>query len=79
VDRARERHDVERRQFQRRRHGFAAGLLIGCMLAAASASFAAVQVGQVAPDFRLPLLTGKEISLSQFKGRPIVLDFWDSS
>jgi cytochrome oxidase Cu insertion factor (SCO1/SenC/PrrC family) len=79
VDRAKERYDVERRQFQRRRHGIVVALLVACMLAAASVSFAAVQAGQVAPDFRLPLLTGKEISLSQFKGRPIVLDFWDSS
>jgi cytochrome oxidase Cu insertion factor (SCO1/SenC/PrrC family) len=70
---------VQRRQLQRRRHGIAVGLLIGCMLAVASASFAAVQAGQVAPDFRLPLLNGKEISLNQFKGKPIVLDFWDSS
>ncbi len=54
-------------------------LLIGCVLLLASISFAAVEAGQVAPDFRLPTLSGQEISLAQFKGKPIVLDFWDSS
>jgi cytochrome oxidase Cu insertion factor (SCO1/SenC/PrrC family) len=70
---------VERGQRQRRRRGIAAGLVIGCLLAAAGVSFAAVQAGDVAPNFRLPLLSGQELSLDQFKGKPIVLDFWDST
>ncbi len=67
------------RWLQKRRHGMVALLLFGCLLTTAGMSLAAVQAGQAAPDFRLPLLSGKEISLGQFKGKPVVLDFWDSS
>ena len=33
----------------------------------------AVEVGQKAPDFKLPGTNGKEISLSQFRGKKLVL------
>lgn len=33
----------------------------------------AVQVGEKAPDFKLPATTGKNITLGQFKGKKIVL------
>ena len=33
----------------------------------------ALQVGQLAPDFTLPATTGKKISLSQFRGKNLVL------
>jgi len=29
-----------------------------------------------APDFRLPRLGGGTVSLSQFKGKPVILLFW---
>ena len=32
----------------------------------------------VAPDFELPSPDGKKVSLSQFKGKYVVLDFWAS-
>lgn len=32
--------------------------------------------GMVAPDFSLPDLNGKSISLSQFKGKKVILNFW---
>jgi cytochrome c biogenesis protein CcmG, thiol:disulfide interchange protein DsbE len=35
-------------------------------------------VGQPAPDFRLPLLQGGEATLSQLRGRPVVINFWAS-
>jgi peroxiredoxin len=36
-----------------------------------------VQVGKLAPDFTLPdALTGQDISLSAFRGRPVLLNFW---
>ncbi len=33
----------------------------------------ALNVGEKAPDFKLPATTGEKISLSQFKGKKIVL------
>ncbi len=34
------------------------------------------QIGQRAPDFTLPDLTGRPVALSSFRGCPVVLDFW---
>jgi len=34
---------------------------------------AAVKVGDVAPDFKLPATTGGEISLSDYRGKQMVL------
>ena len=34
--------------------------------------------GKQAPDFRLPDVNGKEISLSSFKGKYVLVDFWAS-
>jgi peroxiredoxin len=36
------------------------------------------QAGDVAPDFTLKTLDGKSVSLSDYKGMPIVLNFWAS-
>ena len=35
-------------------------------------------VGQPAPDFTLPTLEDTQVSLSQFRGRPVVINFWAS-
>lgn len=35
-----------------------------------------VQVGKLAPDFTLKNQTGEDVTLSSFKGKYIVLDFW---
>jgi thiol-disulfide isomerase/thioredoxin len=43
-----------------------------------SGSESGVQVGQPAPNFKLPDLYGHEISLDQYKGRVVLLDFWAS-
>ena len=45
--------------------------LIGALLVPGSVK--ALQVGQLAPDFTLPATTGKKISLSQFRGKNLVL------
>ncbi len=37
-----------------------------------------IQLGQLAPDFRLVDLAGKPVSLADFRGRPLVLNFWAS-
>lgn len=38
----------------------------------------APQVGKLAPNFQLPDLEGKSVSLSDFLGSPIVVNFWAS-
>ena len=35
-----------------------------------------VSIGQDAPEFRLPDLEGKQVSLDQYKGQVVILDFW---
>ncbi|RME43798.1 MAG: TlpA family protein disulfide reductase [Chloroflexi bacterium] len=37
---------------------------------------AAPQVGFLAPDFTATTLTGETVTLSQLRGRPVVLNFW---
>lgn len=38
----------------------------------------APEVGARAPSFTLPALDGDEISLADFEGQPVILDFWAS-
>jgi peroxiredoxin len=38
----------------------------------------AIKVGQIAPDFTLPDPSGKMISLSSFRGKFVLVDFWAS-
>ena len=45
---------------------------------AALATALKLQPGQPAPDFTLPNLDGQSVSLSQFKGQVVLLDFWAS-
>ena len=52
---------------------------IGALVAGIVASTAVgpVQAAPVrAPDFHLPLLGGGTVSLSTFKGQPVILLFW---
>lgn len=56
-------------------------LFAAFVFAAAPASFAAPSgpeqlIGKAAPDFTLKDISGKEVAFSQFKGKPVLLEFW---
>ena len=36
----------------------------------------ALEIGQPAPDFTLPATTGEKISLSQFRGKLVLVEFY---
>ncbi len=44
----------------------------------AAATGAAPQVGKPAPDFELTMIDGTKVRLSDFKGRPVWINFWAS-
>jgi cytochrome oxidase Cu insertion factor (SCO1/SenC/PrrC family) len=48
------------------------GLLLAVLIASGRAALA-LDVGDKAPDFTLPSTTGEKISLSQFRGKKLVL------
>ncbi|MGI9218182.1 MAG: redoxin domain-containing protein [Hydrogenophaga sp.] len=61
-----------------RRPFIAQGLALGAatlLPAAWRPAFAAVAVGQPAPDFTLQNTAGQPVKLSQFKGKPVVLEW----
>ena len=39
----------------------------------------AIQVGQQAPDFTMPSGGGEKITLSQYRGRPVVLAWYPAA
>lgn len=49
-------------------------LLAGCSVGYAGAKGAVP--GKAAPEIRLNDLDGRTVSLSQFRGRPVLIDFW---
>jgi thiol-disulfide isomerase/thioredoxin len=55
--------------------GISAMILASCSRAP-SGSEATVEVGQQAPKFKLPDLSGQEVALDQYKGKIVMLDFW---
>lgn len=61
----------------------AALLVLGCAWIAVSRvpatpdpTTAAPQVGFLAPDFTLTTLAGETVTLSELRGKPVVLNFW---
>ena len=48
-------------------------LLTGCLAVSCSSG---TKVGEAAPDFQLQSLDGRTVSLSDFRGQPILLNFW---
>ncbi len=51
-------------------------LSILVLLAAFQTNAAAASVGENAPDFTLKDLKGNDVTLSSFKGKPVLLNFW---
>ena len=51
-------------------------VMAGC--SAGSAPAQAPQVGSLAPDFQLQELNGQLVSLSNLRGKPVLLNFWAS-
>lgn len=55
----------------------AAGAVLGaCRSAGSQAGSPAPRVGKTAPDFALRLLDGRMVALSDFRGKPVLLNFW---
>ena len=54
------------------------GLILTTVLLVAGCSAQGSQVGKLAPDFQLPNLEGQSISLSDFRGEPVLVNFWAS-
>jgi peroxiredoxin len=50
-------------------------LLAATLVSCARPSLAQLSVGQPAPDFKLPDLDGHEVSLSDFRGKTVVLEW----
>lgn len=44
--------------------------------AAAAAIPIQAELGALAPDFSLPVLDGQTVRLSEFRGKPVILNFW---
>ena len=60
-----------------RRKFLGASIAVASVLAAGRpAKSEAVEVGQKAPDFSLPSTTGGNIRLSQFRGQPVLIEFY---
>jgi hypothetical protein len=50
--------------------------LASALTAGLPARVEAVEVGQKAPDFNLPATSGGNVSLSQFRGQPVLIEFY---
>lgn len=55
-----------------------ASLLALVVLFSVSTGLASASAGASAPDFTLPDLNGKKVTLSTFKGKVVVLNFWST-
>jgi len=68
-----EKGDKEMCKSTKRQSGlFLMGLLLVGLLGTAGVS-SAIEVGDKAPDFKLPATTGVDVSLSEFRGKKWVL------
>jgi peroxiredoxin len=65
---------MDRRRTRMRGLSLVSALVIEGLLVAAIAT--ALEIGEQAPDFTLPSTTGDQIRLSQFRGQPVLIEFY---
>jgi cytochrome oxidase Cu insertion factor (SCO1/SenC/PrrC family) len=54
-------------------------LLVAAVVAVGAHEAAALEIGKPAPDFTLPSTTGGKISLSQYRGKLVLLEFYGAA
>jgi cytochrome oxidase Cu insertion factor (SCO1/SenC/PrrC family) len=54
-------------------------LLIATVVAGGAHEASALEIGKPAPDFTLPSTTGEKISLSQYRGKLVLLEFYGAA
>ena len=65
--------NATRRERQRVLFGM---LLVAAVGAGGAHEAAALEIGKPAPDFTLPSTTGEKISLSQYRGKLVLVEFY---
>jgi len=53
-------------------------LVSGLIMPGCSSPTQSPEIGKLAPDFQLIALNGQIVSLSDFRGKPVLLNFWAS-
>jgi cytochrome oxidase Cu insertion factor (SCO1/SenC/PrrC family) len=51
-------------------------LLIATVVVGGAREASALEIGKPAPDFTLPSTTGQNITLSQFRGKLVLIEFY---
>jgi hypothetical protein len=51
-------------------------LLVAALGVGGGQEVAALEIGKPAPDFTLPSTTGEKLSLSQFRGKLVLIEFY---
>ena len=62
-------------------HGWRSGIAAFCLIvwggeAVAAHALSGLAVGQPAPNFKVTTFDGSELSLADFRGQVLVLNFW---
>ena len=56
------------------------GLMAGGLVAGlARVGLAVPPIGKPAPDFSLTLMDGRTVTLKDFRGKPVLVNFWGST
>jgi hypothetical protein len=54
-------------------------LLVAAVVAVGAHEASALEIGKPAPDFTLPSTTGEKITLSQFRGKLVLIEFYSGA